>query len=165
MANRAFWIARAGSGYSGPARGAALLADRWIKVPPATPGLAQFAAWTNPTTVGRCIVASHLGTVTTAGTTIYEGRPVVVLRDHGNVPGSAPGELYVTTTGRVLPVREMQTAPSQPGGVPERACGETSAPMRTTATGDLTFSRYNQPVAITAPANAISISGLQSPQA
>jgi hypothetical protein len=78
-ANAQYWVA-AGS----TANAVALLADRWVKVPVASaPGLAQFRALTEPSTLGRCAIESGLGTVTVGGNTVIDGVPAVVLIDHG----------------------------------------------------------------------------------
>ena len=159
-ANTAFWTANSAS-----AGVIALLAGRWIEVPATFPGFSQFASWSNPATIGHCLIGSHVGTISVVGTTTYAEVPVVVLRDAGDLPESTPGELYVSTTGAPLPARQLETGPARTGGAPDRACGGTS-PLTpsTTKSSDVTMSRYNQPVQIAAPANAMLLNSLGSSQ-
>jgi hypothetical protein len=65
---------------------------------------------------------------------------------HGNLPGSAPGTLYVAASGTPLPLAATEPGPQKPGGAPDRFCGEAQASPSTASTSDLTFSRYNLPV-------------------
>jgi hypothetical protein len=154
LGDRSYWAARAHS-----ARVVDLLTNRWIRVPSsATARFGPFLAWTNPATIGRCLIGRH-GTLTRVGTTTDGGRPVVVLKDKGDVPGDSPALAYISATGAPLPERAMQTGPTRPGGTPDRACGETSV-HHTTQESNIVFSRFDGPVQISAPQNALTIPGL-----
>jgi hypothetical protein len=143
-----------------PSRLARSVADRWVRVPAATtPGVAEFAALTNPATIGHCLVASHLGTLTRVGTDSVDGRPVVVLADNGDVPGSNPGRLYVATEGPPLPLRATQTGPPKPGGKPDTRCNETDTSSNVTAS-DVALTAYDKHVDIAAPPAAVDLSSL-----
>lgn len=155
-ANRAFWVAQGTQ-----PKVVAFLADRWVKSPVAsTPGMSEFATWTNPATIGHCLVEKHLGTLSVAGSDTFAGQPVVILADHGDLPGSTRGRLYVATTGPSLPLRVVETGTKRPGGTPDRLCNETHTSPSTTRGGDLRLSSYNQPVSITAPAGALDLNAL-----
>jgi hypothetical protein len=157
-ANAQYWVA-AGS----TANAVALLADRWVKVPVASaPGLAQFRALTEPSTLGRCAIESGLGTVTVGGNTVIDGVPAVVLIDHGDLPGTSPGRLYVATSGASLPLLVTQSGPERPGGAPDRACGQTQNRSSSGTSSSLIFSRYDLPLRITAPAQALDLSQLKA---
>jgi hypothetical protein len=157
-ANLAFYSGRAGAN----PRVAALLADRWISEPATTtPGASIFDALTSAATVGHCLVDSHNGRLSVTGTGTIRGRPVVVITDHGGPPGTAPGRLYVTTTGPPLPLLGLQTAAGRPGGTPDRECNETPSDVSTHSTsGRFAVSAYNRPVSISAPAGALDLSTL-----
>ncbi len=155
-ANRAFWVAQGTQ-----PKVVAFLADRWVKAAAASmPGMSEFTTWTNPATIGHCLVEKHLGTVSVAGSDTFAGQPVVILSDHGDLPGSTRGRLYVATTGPALPLRVVETGTKRPGGTPDRLCNETQISPSTTKAGDLRLSRYNQPVSITAPAGALDLKAL-----
>jgi hypothetical protein len=153
-ANPAFWAAQ-----HLPARAMHLLANRWIVVRHGAPGVARFLSWADPATIGHCMIERHVGTVAVAGTSTYGGRPVVILRDLGDRPGSTPGELYVSASGPPLAVRAIQTGPSRAGGTPDRTCGEAPGQTDTTKSSDITISGYDQPVNIAAPSNAYNFTG------
>jgi hypothetical protein len=156
MANTPFWAARAKT--TTDAAAVNLLANRWILVPPRVAGSAfgSMAAWSNPATFAKCVIGQH-DTLTVAGTAIEGSQPVVIIRDNGNAPGDSPGETYIATTGPPLPVRATQTGPHRAGG--DVACGKGTAGRDTTKSGDLRLSRFNRPVQITAPRNALVLPG------
>lgn len=158
MANTAFWAAHVRS-----SRVVDLLANRWIRVPPPIVGadFGPFLAVSSGSKLARCLIGRH-GSLSVAGTTSDGVQPVVILKDHAGVPGDSPGELYVTTTGLPLPVRAIQTGPKTPGGAPDRECGETSVHQDTTKSANIRLSRFNQPVQITAPQDAIILPGVSS---
>jgi hypothetical protein len=154
-ANSEFWKSQAGA-----AAVAGLLADKWVKAPPsATAEFGQFLAVTDPATIGHCLVASHHGTISKAGTDTVAGTPVVVLEDKGDAPGSSPGKLYVAASGPPLPLRVVETGPKKPGGKPDPQCKETSVRSTTTAS-DLRLSDYDKTVTIEAPKGAMDLSKL-----
>jgi hypothetical protein len=153
--NAAFWAAHTGS-----ARVVNLLANRWILVPPAVAAsdFGRFLALTNRSTLAGCLIGRH-GTLTVAGMTTDGTRPVVILKDQGDVPGDSPGLAYIATTGPPLPVRAIQTGPTRPGGPPDRACGQKSTQRDTTKSSNISLSGYDQPIQITAPPNALILPG------
>jgi hypothetical protein len=154
-ANNAFWQAQKGTGAV-----ATLLADKWVKVPAAsTPGFGEFTSITDPAKIGHCLLQSHLGTVTKAGSGSVAGQSTVVLEDKGDAPGSSPGKVYIASSGPPLPLRAVQTGAKKAGGTPDAMCGDTGT-SSTTITSDLTLSNYGKPVAITAPAGALDLSKL-----
>jgi hypothetical protein len=129
-----------------------LLSNRWIKVPGGQ-GVADLGKQFTPATLAHCLT-TNLGTVTKRPTTTFQGRRVIVLANKGDKPGTSPGLLYLTTAGRILPVREMQTGRERPGGHHEATCGGSD---RTTTHSDIRFSRFDKPVKIAAPAKALDL--------
>jgi hypothetical protein len=134
---------------------ASTLSGRWIQVPAAgarseTSLLGGFA----PGTMARCLVEDH-GTLSRSGTTTVDGRPAVVIADAGNVPGGAPGELAVATTGAADPLRATATGRQRPGGHVD-VCndGKADAPL-----GTFTFSHFGHVPPIRPPASAIRLGG------
>ena len=156
-ANRAFWNKTPGAASLG-----ALLANKWVKAPSgSTPGLGQFSALTDPSTIGYCFVQSHHGSISKSGTDTVDGKKAVVLVDKGNAPGTTPGKLYVATTGDPLPLRAMQTGPQAPGGTPDARCHETKDDVNsTTRFSDLRLSNYDAKVQIEAPPGAVDLTQL-----
>jgi hypothetical protein len=162
--NHAYWSA---VGHRLSTSAIAVLADRWIRVSPGTPGVGVFTAWTNPATLGECTIGAQLGTVTVAGRTTIRGKPAVALLDHGDLPGSAPGTLYVAAKGPPLPLRITQTAPGRRGGVVDPACqvpkgGESNDSPTATRTSTDVFSRYNEVVRIEPPVGVLDPGHLAS---
>jgi hypothetical protein len=152
-AGRGYWAARS----SNPV--VLRLADRWIETTTAlTPQLAQFSALTDPSTIGQCVVGANHGTLSKAGTASVNGRPAVIIADKGDAPGSAPGMLYVASTGPALPLRTVQSGPRKPGGTLDPACHKSS--NSTTLTSEELLTDYDQPVVIAAPAHPVSLAQL-----
>jgi hypothetical protein len=113
---------------------AQLLQGRWLKAPVA----GSFASIGSLTNLGKLVdttLNSH-GTLVRNGTTTIAGRKAVGVKD-----SSEGGVLYVATTGEPYP---LQLAKQGKGG------------------GEITFDRWNQPVTLEAPANAVNIDQLQS---
>lgn len=108
------------------------LAGKWLKAP-AAGSFSSFAKLTNMRILfGQAF--SHHGTLTKGQTTTVNGVQVVALRDT-----SKGGTLYVATTGAPYPVEVVK------GGADA---------------GKLTFDQFNQPVSLTPPANAVSLTSL-----
>jgi hypothetical protein len=117
------------------AAAAQLLQGKWLKAP--TSG-GNFSSLAQLTDLGKLIdstLASH-GKLTGAGTSTVSGQKVVGVTD-----ASKGGTLYVAATGQPYPL--------------ELTKGGTSA-------GKIVFDRWNQPVTLTPPANAINVNQLQS---
>jgi hypothetical protein len=124
--------------------------NRWLHPPP-LPGDAAFAALTKPADIGYCLLAQDplLGQLSFGGRTIIQGAPAIVLDFHGDVPGGAPGRLYLAASGPPLPLRFTQTATQRPGGHLGHRCGDSAGqllPPNKTA-----FSAYNHPLTISVP--------------
>lgn len=147
-ANAAFWSAHGGGR-------AAVLADRWVEVPPAnaqamTAGLGQFA----PATLSRCLVEGH-GTLSVAGRTTVAGRPAIVIKDAGNVPGGAAGTLAVAATGSPYPLQARNAGPHHPGGRID-ACNDGKAEN---VRGTLNLSHFGSAPGISPPAHPVVLGG------
>lgn len=96
-------------------------------------GVAQL---TDVTTLFNKLLSSH-GTLAKGATSTIGGQKVIAVRDT-----TKGGTLYVATTGNPYPI--------QISG----ASGGTS--------GRMVFDRYNQPVSLSAPANAVDVSKLRA---
>lgn len=143
-ANRAFWVAQAGSTN-------ARLADRWIQVPAsATKQLSSSLGDFAPSTLATCL-GEDVGTLSSDGTTTIDGDAAVVIHDAGNVPGSNAGTLAVATTGPAYPLRSTATGPTRPGGRVD-ACNNGKGGN---VQGSVTLSDFNHAPAIKAPAHPL----------
>jgi hypothetical protein len=119
----------------GGAAAAQLLQGRWLKAPTSNPDFASIGSITNLRKLLDSALESH-GTLKKGPVQTVDGRQAV-----GVVDTSQGGTLYVATTGRPYPVAIAKTGKSG---------------------GKVSFSRWNLPVSITAPANAIDITQLRS---
>lgn len=145
-ADQAFWAAH------GVSRGG-ILAGHWIQVPPSdaqsvAASLAQF----QPSTAARCLVENH-GTLSTVGKLTVDGKPAVVVKDAGNVPGDSAGTLAVATSGPPYPLRVIDSGPHRAGGRID-ICNDGRPDN---SRGVLTFSQFGQAPAVTAPSHAIPL--------
>jgi len=152
-ANATYWKTAAGQDGKALAR---KLAGRWVKAPAkAGDSLRPLLKEFSPKELASCADVG-VGTLTKKGTAKVGGRDTVVLRDAGDKPGTAPGLLYVTTSGPILPLRATQTGPRKAGKVDEKC---QDADDKSTA-ADITFSRFDEVTRITAPHGAISLEDL-----
>ncbi|HMD57585.1 MAG TPA: hypothetical protein VKG82_08960 [Solirubrobacteraceae bacterium] len=119
---------------AGPAA-ARLLRGRWLKVPASSGEFASLAQLTSLGDLLDSTLASH-GKLALVGTTTVQGRQAVAVTDT-----SEGGTLYVAATGTPYPL-EISKAGS--------------------SAGRISFDRWNQPVTLTAPTNAINITQLQN---
>ncbi len=117
----------------GGSASAQLLSGKWLKAP-ASGQLSSLATLTNVQKLFSQLLSSH-GKLAEGKTTTVEGHEVVAVNDTTN-----GGTLYVATTGKPYPIEISKTGSSG---------------------GQLVFDHFNQPVSLTAPANAIDISKLQ----
>ncbi len=141
-----------------PAPTAALISNRWLKVPPsAVGGAASLTKQFNLDTLSRCVVENH-GSLTRGGTATVNGQPAVVIVDKGDKPGSTPSRLYVATTGPPLPLRAVATGRQRPGGASDAQCNNGGDPTRPGEV--LTFTDYNKSLNIAPPAGAVDLSQL-----
>jgi hypothetical protein len=142
--NQAFWRSQAGSR-------AARLSGRWIQVPYSnaralTSSLGSLA----PATLPRCLLEDH-GRLSLAGHTTVQGRSALIVRDAGNAPGSAAGEIAVAAQGPPYPLRFVATGDQRAGGRID-VCNDGRA---SDARGTITFSGFGHVPAIRAPADAV----------
>jgi len=113
---------------------AQLLDGKWLKAPASSGQLATLASLTNLSKIlGQTLVSA--GTLVKGASTTVNGQQVIELTDTAR-----NGSLYVATTGQPYPVQIVK---------------------RSFETGKVTFSAWNQPVTLAAPANAIDITQLQ----
>ena len=112
---------------------AQLLTGKWLKAP-ASGQFAGLAVLADIHSLFNQLLAQH-GTLVKGDQTTVRGHKVIGLKDttHG-------GTLYVATTGKPYPIQVIKHGSQG---------------------GELDFDRYNQPVSLRAPANAIDISQLR----
>jgi len=120
--------------YGGTA-GAQLLQGKWLKAPANGGSFATLGGLTDMRKLLDTALSTH-GTLTKTGTTTVAGQQAVGVTD-----AAQGGTLYVATTGTPYP---LEIAKSGAGG------------------GRIVFDRWNEPVALSAPANVIDLSQLQS---
>ncbi len=113
---------------------AKLLPGKWLKGPAARGPLASFAALTDLSKVIDSALGAH-GALSRAPSRTIDGREAV-----GVVDRTAGGTLYVATTGTPYPLAIVR----------DGAHG-----------GTVSFDRWNKPVSLTVPANAVSVDQLQ----
>jgi len=118
----------------GGSAAAQLFRGKWLKAPVTGGELASLAALTN---LGKLLeqTLSSNGTLVRGATTTVASQPVVELHDTAH-----NGSLYVATTGQPYPIEVVK---------------------RGTETGHVSFTHWNQPVTLAAPAGAIDLSQLQ----
>jgi hypothetical protein len=146
--NAAYW--KANGGAQGPAL-AKKLAGRWFKTSDA--GVRSLVADLQPRHIASCLTVGN-GTLKKGGTASVGGRKAVVIVDQGDKPGTAPGKLYASASGRILPLRLQQTGKTRPGGHLDPRCQDTA---NTSTSSDLRFSAFDKPLHITAPHGAITV--------
>jgi hypothetical protein len=118
----------------GGAAAAQLFQGKWLQAPVSSGELASLASLTNLSRLLDQALASH-GTLAKGATTTIAGQPVVELRGATNT-----GSLYIATTGQPYPIEVVK---------------------RGSETGHVSFTRWNDPVSLTAPSGAIDLSQLQ----
>ncbi len=114
---------------AGPAA-ARVLRGKWLKAPPTAGNFAPLASLTDLRTLLDTTLASH-GALQRGASTTAGGREVIAVKDV-----SKGGTLYVSARGAPFPV---EISKAGQGG------------------GRISFDRWNKPVSISAPANAINI--------
>jgi len=119
----------------GGAAAAQLLQGKWLKAPAGGGDFSSLAQLTNLGQLLNQSLANH-GKLSAAGTTTINGQPAVGVTD-----STKGGTLYVASTGTAYPVAITKSG---------------------TSAGRIVFDRWNQPVTLTPPANAININQLQS---
>lgn len=121
----------------GGASAAQLLQGKWLKAPAKSGDFASLGQLTDLRQLVDTTLANH-GKLVKGGTTTVNGQKVVGITD-----SSKGGTLYVAATGEPFPVEITKDGS---GG------------------GKIAFDRWNKPVTLVAPANAIDVSKLQSGQ-
>ena len=114
---------------------ARLLRGKWLKGSAVRGPLASFASLADLGKVIDSTLADH-GALSRAVATTLDGQRVVAVTD-----ASKGGTLYVATAGAPYPIEIVKSG---------------------TGAGKLVFDRWNKPVTLLAPTNAINISQLQS---
>ncbi len=119
---------------AGPAA-AKLLDGKWLQAPANSADFASLGSLTSLRKLLDSTLTSH-GALTKGASATVEGQPAITVKDatHG-------GTLYVATTGTAYP---LQIAKGGDSG------------------GKITFSDWNKPVTLKAPANAVNLSQLES---
>jgi hypothetical protein len=117
------------------ATAAQLLDGKWLKAPAESGELASLSQLTNLGKLIDSALASH-GTLSKGAQETIAGQKAIGLEDK-----TKGGTLFVATTGSPYPIEILK---------------------RGTDGGKVTFDRWNKPVTLTAPANSIDISKLQS---
>lgn len=118
--------------FGGPAA-AQLFKGKWLKAPANSSEFASLSSLTNLQTLLDSLLEHH-GSLSVAGTSTVNGQEAVALKD-----STQGGTLYIATTGKPYPV-EITKSGSEGGAIK--------------------FDRWNEPVTITAPSNAIDINQL-----
>jgi hypothetical protein len=111
-----------------------LFRGRWLKAPANSGEFASLAPLTEMQALLGTLLRSH-GKLEPAGAAVIDGQKTVGVRD-----ASHGGTLYVATSGKPYPVAVLE---SGAGG------------------GRVVFDRWNQPVSIAAPPDAVDIAALQ----
>lgn len=155
-ADRRFWLS--GRAPTAATRKlAALLGGRWVKLPAArSAAIAKDLEHLLPRELAHCL-PHGVGTLTKVGVRTEGGRPVMVIRDAGDVPGGAPGLLSVPLHGRILPLREQQTGPARAGGTFDPRCDDKED---TSTSSNATLSEYDAVPPVTPPADALDLEHL-----
>ena len=108
---------------------------KWLKASAKTGDFASFGQLADMRKLIDSTLAGH-GAVTKGSITVVNGQKVIAVND-----GSKQGTLYVATTGKPYPIQLSK------GG---------------SESGKITFDRWNQPVAIAAPAGAVDLAELKA---
>src|SRR4051794_15996749 len=148
-----FWRA-----HSMPPRAMAIVAGRWVIVPPTR----QFTALKRelqPESMAHCITV-NLGSVRDAGRVTRNGEQLRLLELAGDKPGSAPGRVFISADGPAFVRTVEQTGPARPGGTRDPLCDADGTNDTERAT--TTLSRINRPVTIAAPAHPLSLDDIRS---
>ncbi len=121
----------------GGSAAAQLFQGKWLKASATGGDFSSIASLTNLSKLVDTTLANH-GTLKIGATTTVDGQQVVGVTDT-----SKHGTLYIATTGKPYPI---QISKDGSGG------------------GKITFDRWNAPVSLAAPANAVDVAKLQAHQ-
>ena len=114
---------------------AQLLQGKWLKAPATSSDFASLGQLTNLRELVDQTLSDH-GTLSKSGTTTVKGQKVV-----GLTAKSKGGTLYIAATGKPYPIEIAKSGSSS---------------------DSITFDRWDEPLTLSAPANAIDITALQS---
>jgi hypothetical protein len=112
---------------------AQLLEGKWLKAPTGNANFASIGQLTNLRQLIDGTLAAH-ASLSKTGTSTVNGQKVVGVTDR-----SKGGTLYVAATGKPYPVQISRAA---------------------SGSGNITFDRWNEPITLSAPSNAIDITKL-----
>ena len=146
------------------AQAAAAIGDRWVIIP-SSAGISGFESFTDLKTLGDCIAADH-GTLSKGGTATVNGQAAVIVVDKGDKPGTAPGKLYVATSGTPRPLQVQITGETRSGTPPGGPkCADTTGTSgagggTSGGAGTLTFTQYDESVSVTPPPNPLDLTSL-----
>jgi hypothetical protein len=118
----------------GGAAAAQLLQGRWLKAPSSSPEFASLSSLTDLHRLVETALGTH-GSVAKSGTATVHGQQAVTLTDP-----SKGGTLFVATTGRPYPIQITKNGANG---------------------GSISFDRWDHPMALTVPADALDITQLQ----
>jgi hypothetical protein len=113
----------------------ALLKGRWLEEPVSHRNLASFAPLTDLPKLFHAILGTH-GKLTKGATTTVNGQEAIAIVDRS----SSGGTLYVAATGTPYPLELVSPGSKH---------------------GSISFDQWNQPMALSAPANPIDVSKLK----
>ena len=119
----------------GGSAAAQLLQGKWLKAPANSSDFASLGQLTNLRELIDQTLSDH-GSLTNSGTTTVKGQKVVGITDK-----TEGGTLYIAATGKPYPVE-----------IAKNGAGS----------GGITFDRWDEPVTLSAPANAIDVAALQA---
>jgi len=122
------------SHFGGPAA-AQLFQGKWLKAPTSGGNFSTLGSLTNLSQLVDSALASH-GTLKKGATTSANGQQALPITD-----ASHGGTLYIATTGKPYPIQITKSG---------------------TSGGKILFNRWNAPVTLVAPKNAVDLSRLQA---
>ena len=140
---------------------AELLAGKWVRMPASSVRELQFFLnIADPKLTGRCIIGNRFGTLRRVRTARVGGREAVIVRDAGERPGTAPGDLYLATTGPPLPLHFRQTGREKAGGKRDPLCSSREADDSLTLDAEYRFRDYNADIEIEPPKDVLDLERL-----
>lgn len=128
-----------------------LYSNVWVKAPSTGFELASAFETLSPRGLAGCLSVG-VGSLRDGKPASVDGRAADVVIDRGDKPGTAPGRLFIAKDGPPLPLRLQTTGKSRPGGKPDPKCDPDGA---STTASDLVLSRFDEPVKIEAPKDAV----------
>lgn len=146
LGNAAFWTSSGGEKRK-------RYAGRWLHATKRNAKtFTSFFPVTGPKLIASCISTNH-GTLAVERGSL-DGKPVVVIVDRGDKPGTTPNKLYVAASGPALLLRQLQTGPRTPGGEVDARCEDEELPS---TASDVRLSRFDRPLKIIAPKRSLRL--------